>query len=488
MIARWSALFIPTLREAPAGLLTEGDKLLARAGYMRGRACLHLGRRSLRRIVAMIRGELDALGAQEILAPPGQPIEPLARELRSYRQLPQIWYQFDSRLEARWFASSPPEPETMLRVFRAILGRCGIECLTAEALDGLRLVIPSESGEDSIARAGSYVADLASAKGLAIEPAVPDPEGDFAPEPFHTPNRKTIAELADFTGLPATSHMKSLVIAADGALVMALARGDHQLSEAKLAHALNANALRPATPQEIRQRFGARAGSLGPMGVTGIRILADEALRGRRNMIAGANRDDYHLRHVTPGEDFPVEFFHLRQPAAGEICVRTGEPLRIQKAVTMASLSNRMPVADLHVTDEGGREIPLCVGSYHLALDRILWAAAEQNHDADGLLMPPDLAPFDLIVTPVDVSVEAQRQAAAEIGESAQRAGLDVLLDDREERPGVKFKDADLTGIPWRITIGKKLGQGIVEVFERRTKQKSDVALDAAVAFLSTRR
>jgi len=488
---RWSKLFIPTLREAPAGIATAGDRLLTRAGYQREDAWLFLGRRSLHRIMNMVRAELDALGAQEILSPT-QPMTQLARELRSYKQLPQIWYQFQDILEVVSFDRSAEGREERYRAvggaFQSVLSRCGVECVTAEMVTGVRLVVPCETGEDSIARAGSYAADLASAVSTATVPAAADPEGDSAPEPFHTPSRKTIAELADFTGLPETSHIKSLVMSADGELVMAVIRGDHQLSEAKLAHVVKARELRPATPEEMRKQFGAGAGSLGPVGVTGIQILADEALRGRRNMIAGANRDDYHLRHVTPGKSFEADFFDLRQAAEGEICAANGETLQIESVRSLALLAKERLDDELHVTDESGKEAALFVGLYSLSLTKILWAAAEQHQDADGLILPASIAPFDLVITPVDFNSEAQRGAAQTISDAAAGVGLEVLLDDREERPGVKFKDADLIGIPWRITIGKKLDQGIVEVFERRTKHKSDVPLGEALGFIHTRR
>lgn len=487
MIAHWSKLFIPTLREAPAGLATEGAKLLARAGYVRGETSLFLGQRARRRIAAVIRRELEPLGAQELHTSDAAAMFDLARELRSYKQLPQLWFRLDSDLDVVSLEAREAGFEVVSRAIRAVLEACKVECLTAKSVDGLRLVIPSESGKDVVARAGDHLAEFSSAVSLAVAPAALDPEGDLTPEPFHTPNRKTIAELAQFTGLPETSHIKSLVMSSGGVLVMALLRGDHQLSEAKLAHALGAAGLRPACANEILDRFGANPGSLGPVDIEGIRILADEALCGRRNMIAGANRDDYHLRHVTPGKAFACDFFDLRQACEGERSTANGEPLRVENAVILAALRKRPVGPDLHVTAEAGREVPLDCGSYSLSLDRVLWAIAEQHHDADGLALPAAIAPFDVIVTPLDPSTEPHRAAVAAICEAAQQAGLDVLIDDRDERPGVKFKDNDLTGIPWRIVIGKKLAQGQVEVFERKTKQKSEAALEAAVDLIRTR-
>jgi prolyl-tRNA synthetase len=479
---RWNRLFIPTLREAPAGIATAGSRLLTRAGYLRGGAFLFLGRRLLRRIVRIVREEMDALGAQELLVPPRQSMAELAGEIRSYKQLPQIWYQFQDRFGACSFGR---EPVDLAETLRAILRRCGIDYRVAEAAAGETWVVFSEHGEVETVRAEGYLAELSCAVSDARPTSVPDPEGDSAPEPFHTPNRKTIAELAGFTGLPETSHIKSLVMMSDGELVMALLRGDHQLSESKLARALGAE-VRPAEPEEIRKQFGANAGSLGPVGIKGIRILADQALRGRRNMIAGANRDDYHLRNVTPGEDFACEFLDLRLATEGDTL--RGMPIHIEKAVVLAALAHSESPSDLHVTDESGKEVALHVRSVHAYLDRIVWAAAEQHHDPDGLALPPEIAPFDLVVTPVEYSNPSQQRAAAEILDAAAGLGLDVLLDDRDERPGVKFKDADLIGVPWRITIGKKLEQGSVEVVERASKYKTDVPAAQAIEFIRIRR
>jgi prolyl-tRNA synthetase len=374
----------------------------------------------------------------------------------------------------------------LLETVRRIVRRCGIECIEAESIDGRAFVIPNAAGETEIACAGSYVATHNCAVSTPRPPAAPDPEGEFAPEPFHTPGIKTIVELAEFTGLAETSLIKSVVMADGEKLFLALLRGDHQLNQEILATIVGVDRLAPASPAQIRGAFGAGAGSLGPVGVAGVRILADEALRGRRNMIAGANRDDYHLRHVTPGEDFDAEFFDLRQVEEGDM--HNSEPLRIEKAFSLGgALTSSASGFDLHVTDESGKEIPVRVCSCSLSIDRILWAAAEQHYDADGLILPPEIAPFDVIVTPVDYATGAQRKASEDIAAAASKAGLEALIDDRADWPGVKFKDADLIGVPWRVTIGKKLEQGIVEVVERTSKQKTDVPVDAAVEFIRTR-
>jgi prolyl-tRNA synthetase len=329
-----------------------------------------------------------------------------------------------------------------------------------------------------------YAANREKAAAHPSAPAAPDPEGDLAPEEFHTPGRKTIAEVSAFTDLPESSQMKSLVLVAGGRPLLVMLRGDHQLSETKFGAVAGDAAFRPAHPAEIREAFGADPGSLGPVGVTRLRILADDALRGRRNMIAGANKDDYHLRHVTPGEDFQAEFMDLRQVEAGDRCMRCGAPLELRKALEIGHIfklgykySQSM---GLHVTNAEGGEVTPIMGSYGIGIERILSAAIELYHDKDGMILPPAIAPFTVVVTPVNMADAAQKKAAEEIYGACLGLGLDALLDDRDERPGVKFKDADLIGVPFRITIGKKVSGGTVELAERRTRKTLDVPVGEA--------
>ncbi len=417
----WSKLFIPTLRD-------DGQPLLARAGYMRGSAHLYLGQRALLKMKGMVREEMNAMGGQEFGA--GASLLTLARELRSYRQLPQIWYGAEESYSFDLTGEGREESYRKHEVaYRRILDRCGCDHSPADGEHG-----------------GS-----------------PDPPGDLAPEEFHTPGQKTIADIAAFTSLPETSQIKSLVMVAGGEPVLALLRGDHQLSETKCAAVLGASNIRPARAEEIRDLFGADAGSLGPVGVANVRIVADEALRGRRNMIAGANKNDCHLRHVTPGEDFEVEFLDLRDAAHGELA-------------RLLRLSAQLP--DLHVTNEEGRDVTPAVGRYSIHPERILQAAAEQHHDADGLVLPPSMAPFSVVVTPVHPT---QLEAAHKIYQELLGAGADALLDDRDLRPGVKFKDADLIGVPYRINVGRKMGEGVVEMVERKSRQLTEVRVEKVV-------
>jgi prolyl-tRNA synthetase len=389
--------------------------------------------------------------------------------------------------------------EKHYQAYCRIFQRCGLEYLVVEAQSGAmggsqshEFMVESEAGEDFVAVCHcGYAANVDKAVAEPSAPAAADPEGDRAPEEFATPGRKTIAEVAAFTGLPETSQMKSLVLVADGKPVLVMLRGDHQLSEAKLGAVVNDPEFRPALPQEIQEWFGAAAGSLGPVGVRNMPILADRALVGRRNMIAGANRDGHHLRHVTLGEDFQAEIHDLRQVAAGDLCRKCGGALSIRKTVEIGHIfklgykySESM---GLRVLNADGKEVTPIMGSYGIGIERILSAAIELYHDKDGMILPPAIAPFQVVITPANISDSAQREAADEIYRGALALGLDALLDDRDERPGVKFKDADLIGVPFRVVAGRKLSAGLVELVERKTRQSVDVPVAEAAAAVRAR-
>ena len=557
----WSKLHIPTLRDTPAEAEVASHQLLLRAGYIRQLSAgiysyLFLAQRSLLKIQRVVRQEMDAIGAQEMYLPALNPAETwqesgrwdimgenlfrlrdrfsrelclamtheevmttIARgELRSDKQLPQIWYQIQTK-----FRDEPRPKSGLLRVRQFIMKdsysfdmdqagldaaydkhyqaycrvftRCGLDYLVVEAHSGAmggsqshEFMVASDAGEDFVAvcPACGHAANLEKASAEPVAPRLADPEGDLAPEAFHTPGRKTIAEVAEFTGLPEASQMKSLVLVADGKPVLVMLRGDHQLNEAKFAAASGDPEYRTAHPEEIVAWFGAAAGSLGPVGVTNMPILADRALAGRRNMIAGANRDDYHLRHVTPGEDFQPEWHDLRQVAAGDACPNCRAALEVRKTVEIGHIfklgykySESM---GLRVLNQEGKEVTPIMGSYGIGIERILCAAIELFHDKDGMILPAAIAPFDVVVTPANFSDAAQRAAAESIYQDCLAAGLDALLDDRDERPGVKFKDADLIGVPRRIVIGKKLASGLVEVVDRKTRQARDVPVNEAAA------
>jgi prolyl-tRNA synthetase len=560
---RWSKLFIPTLRDSPAEAEVASHQLLLRAGYIRQVAAgiytyLFLAQRSLLKIIRIVREEMDLIGAQEMLLPALNPaglwresgrwdamgdnlfrlkdrfqhelclgmtheevITATARgELRSYKQLPQIWYQIQTK-----FRDEPRPKSGLLRVrqfimkdsysfdmnaagldaayrkhwdaYCRIFERCGLKYLIVEAHSGAmggsqshEFMVESEAGEDYIVmcRKCGYAANREKAAAYPSAPMALDPEGDLAPEAFHTPGRKTIAEVSAFTGLPESSQMKSLVLMANGKPLLVLLRGDHQLSETKFGAIAGDPVFRPAHAEEIREVFGADPGSLGPVGITRLRILADHALAGRRNMIAGANRDDYHLRHVTPDEDFQAEYLDLRQVEAGDACIGCGAPVEIRKTVEIGHIfklgykySESM---GLHVTNAEGQEISPIMGSYGIGIERILSGAIELYHDKDGMSLPAAIAPFAVVVTPVNMADAVQKNLAEAIYQACLDLGLDALLDDRDERPGVKFKDADLIGVPFRMTVGKKAAGGIVELVERRSKKTEDVPVSEAAGLV----
>jgi prolyl-tRNA synthetase len=558
----WSKLFIPTLRDNPTEAEVVSHQLLLRAGYIRQLSAgvyshLFLAQRSLLKIIKIVREEMDAIGGQEFLLPALNPAElwqesgrwevmgndmfrlkdryqrdfclamtheevmtSIARgELRSYKQLPQIWYQIQTK-----FRDEPRPKGGLMRVrqfimkdsytfdidapgldvayqkhyeaYCKIFSRCGLSYLAAHAHSGamggtesVEFMVASPAGEDMVVvcPACRYAANLEKAISKLQPLATPDPKGDLEPEEFHTPGQKTIDEVSAFTKLPPTSQMKSLVMVADGKPVLALVRGDHQLSETKFSSVMQARDIRPAHHAEIIDWFGAAPGSLGPMGVKNMPVVADLALEGRSNMIAGANKDNYHLRNVTPGEDFQPRFADLRDVAEGDVCAVCGEgALEMKKAIEIGHIfklgykySESMGLRVLNA--EGGEVAPI-MGSYGIGIERILTTAVEEHNDKDGMKLPPAIAPFTVVVTPVNSSFPEQKEAAEQIYKACLALGLDAILDDREERPGVKFKDADLIGIPYRITIGKKLPQGLVELVNRRTKTSEDVPIGEAAA------
>ena len=558
---RWSQLFIPTLRENPADAEIASHRLLLRAGYIRQLSAgiysyLYLAQRSLAKIAQIVREEMDRIGAQEFYLPALHPADIwqqtgrweemgpamfrlkdrgdrdlclgmteeevmtdiARRELRSYKQLPQIWYQIQAKfrdeprprsglLRTRQFTmkdsysfdldeaglevSYQKHHEAYCRAF----DRCGLKYKVVEAHSGPmggsqshEFMVLSDAGEDQLAECGScgYAANLD--KAVSRLPAISDAEGPAAPEPFATPEQKSIAEVSAFDGRPEAEHIKSLLFISRDAPVIALLRGDHELSEIKLTGLLGDPRMRPAHPEEVSQYTGAGPGSIGPVGLTGVRILADTALEGRRNLVAGANRDGYHLRGVTPGRDFRTEFHDLRVVRAGDPCAPCGKPLRVSRAIEIGHIfklgRKYSESMGARVLDASGREIVLVMGSYGIGIERILAAAIEQNHDADGMALPVSITPFHVVVTPVNASDPTLMGIAEELYRDILGEKLEAVLDDRDERPGVKFKDADLIGVPFRVTVGRKAPGGLVEVLLRSTRISTDVKIAEAPAFL----
>jgi prolyl-tRNA synthetase len=430
----------------------------------------------------------------------------LAREIQSYKQLPQVWYHFSTKdrdeprprgglLRLREFimkdsytfdadvagldAAFGRHEEAYKRIFE----RCGLEAYLVEAESGVMggkeskdFLAPTGSGENELMRCenGDYFADAEAARG-APPPPEQSPALD-APEVVDTPGVGTIDELAEFLSIAPSATSKALPVVTAERLVLALVRGDDKLSEGKLETFFEA-AFRAATDDEIRAAFGAGGGSLGPVGVD-IEVIADEALR-EGQYVAGANEDGKHLRGVQAGRDYEPTFADIRQAKDGDSCPVCGGTLRVETAIEVGHI---FKLGTFHsdafgatFLDEDGREKPLVMGSYGIGLARTMAAVVEQSHDEDGIVWPRPVAPYDAHVVALTGAEEIALQAA----EALSAAGLDVLLDDRDQRPGEKFADADLIGCPIRITAGKRsLEDGKVDVRNRASgdEKRLDVA------------
>ena len=546
MIARASQLFLPTLREPPADADAVSHKLLVRGGFIRQVGAglfsfLPLGWRVHQKVVQIVREEMNAIGGQEMLCPVLTPAElwktsgryeitevfklrdrtgrefvlPLsheetmtfhARELQSYKQLPQILYHFSTKerdeprprgglLRIREFImkdaySFDRDEAGMERSFqlheeayRRIFDRCGLETYEVEAESGIMggreswdYLAPTTSGQNELVRCenGDYAADREAARGV---PRAPDfPKALPAPEEVETPGVATIDELAQLLQIDAAATSKAMpVMTADGRLVLGLVRGDDQLNEEKLITVL-ASGFRPATDDEIRATFGAGGGSLGPVGVD-VEIVADDLLR-EGQFVAGANRDGWHLRGVEAGRDYQPRFADIRELQDGDRCPICGGKLSIQTAIEVGHIfklgthySERFEATFL---DEDGQEKLLVMGSYGVGPARTIAAIVEQHHDEQGIAWPAAVAPYDAHV----VALPGVEQQAEDAAAALDAAGKDVLLDDREQRAGEKFADADLIGCPTRVTVGKKtLDDGAVDVRDRATGDEERVPI-----------
>ncbi len=447
-----------------------------------------------------------------------------------YKQLPQVWYQIQVKfrdearpksglMRLRTFimkdaysfdvdkAGLDRSFEDQREAYKRTFTRCGIKFAIVEASSGSmggsesnEFVARTSAGEDLIATCEScgYAANVE--KATSRLPLVEDEIGPDSPEEFPTPGVRTIEDLTTFPGgAVAERQIKSLVyvatIADEPKFALALLRGDHQLHETKLADSLGATAIRPAQAEEIRELMGAGAGSLGGVGAKEkaraakkeLIIIADLGLRDRQNMTTGANKDDHHFRGVNVQRDIsPDQWADLRTALAGEACPRCDAgTLDVYKAMEIGHIfklgTKYSETMGANVLDQNGKETPIVMGSYGIGVDRIMTAAIEQNHDADGIIWPREIAPFDCVVTITNMKQEDLKAAGETLYADLQRAGLQVLLDDRDERAGVKFKDADLIGIPYRITIGKKISEGAVELFDRSSKTTEIVSVGEVV-------
>ena len=558
-----SQMLIPTLREVPADAEIASHKLLLRAGMARQLASgiytyLPLAIRTLHKIQAIVREEMNRAGAQELLMPAMQPAElwhqtgrwdvygpelvrlqdrherPFALgptheevitslvrdEINSYKKLPINLYQIQTKfrdevrprfglIRCREFImkdaySFDTTQEGLDRNFQAmydaytrIFTRVGLNFRAVEADAGAiggkgtyEFMALCEIGEDTIAYSeeGDFAANLEKAEVVYTPSAKPEGEVPAA-QKVHTPDVKTIDQLTQALNVEAKKIIKSLIYRVDDQLVMVLVRGDHELNEVKLKNLYDATQVGMASEAELRELTGAPAGFVGPVGLDAkkVEIIADQFVQDVYDGIVGANETDYHLIHVVPGRDFAVSrFADLRNITEGDKCPRTGGAIKFARGVEVGHVfklgtkySQAMGATFL---DENGRSQPMIMGCYGIGVSRTIAAVIEQNNDDDGIIWPVAVAPFHVHVIPVNVKVEEQRQVSEKITEQLQRAGIEVLFDDRPERAGVKFKDADLIGLPLRITVSDKAAQeGIVEVRVRKNGDTHVVKLDELI-------
>ena len=556
---RWSSLFIPTLRDAPAEADAASHRLLVRGGFIRQLQSGHysmlpLGWRVHQKVAEIIRQEMDGIGGQEFLLPAMHPASvwqasgrwdsmgdemfrltdrkgadlalgmtheevfaTISQELNSYRELPQLWYQI------QWKFRDEPRPKSgLLRVrefamkdsysfdlddegldrsfdlhhdaYQRIFQRLDLEARPVEASSGamggsasIEFMVASDAGEDDVAVCDGcgYAANVERAS-AALDPLDNRPAGD-APEAFPTPGVRTIAALAEL-GHPPIHQIKTLVYRIDGMLTLILLRGDHPFLEQKFSDATGASEVIPAEVDEIRAALGASPGSLGAVGVADLPIYADEALRGRSGMTTGANVDDQHLEGVDMDRDVTVDHWvDVRGILDGEACATCGEPLRVVRCIEAGHIFKlgRKYAEAMKVTvldGEGVNRVPT-MGSYGIGVGRAMATVAETHHDEHGLLWPMSIAPYEVVLTVVKVDHDESMAVAERLYEELRAAGVDVLLDDRDGRPGVKFADAELVGIPLRVAIGPRgLDNGQLEFTVRSNGEKVDVPIDEVVA------
>jgi prolyl-tRNA synthetase len=550
VIARASQLFLPTLREAPADADAASHKLLVRGGFIRQVGAglwtfLPLGWRVHQKVVQILREEINAIGGQEMLEPVLTPAElwqtsgrygidivfklkdrtgrdfvlPFsheetmtfhARELQSYKQLPQIWYHFSTKerdeprprgglLRVREFImkdsySFDRDEAGLDRSFDAhksayerIWERCGLEAYFVEAESGIMggressgFMAPAETGENILVRCenGDYFADYDAARGIPRAPEFP--EQLDAPEEIETPGATTIESLAEFLQIDPAATSKAMPVMVGARPVLALIRGDDRLSEEKLVTALG-EAYEPATEDEIKAVYGAGGGSLGPVGVT-VDILADETLR-EGQFVAGANRDGWHLCGVQAGRDYNPRFADIRQANAGDACPLCGGKLTEETAIELGHIFKLGTFYSVpfgaNFLDEDGTEKPLVMGSYGIGPARTMAAIVEQHHDDRGIAWPASVAPYDVHIVAIPGMEEQAISAATSLSES----GYDVLVDDRDARAGEKFADADLMGCPVRVTVGRKATEdGTVDIRERAKGEDQAVSVSELVS------
>ena len=556
---RWSRYYIPTLKEAPADAEVVSHKLLVRAGMIRKLTSgiytwLPLGLRTLEKAKNIVRREMNAAGACEVLMPMVIPadlwietgrwekfgdqllrfkdrndrdyclgptheevITDLLRgEVRSYRQLPLNLYQIQTKfrdelrprfglMRGREFmmkdaysfdcddAGADKSYAAMRDAYHKIFSSMALGFRQVEADTGAiggnfshEFMVLAETGEDTIASCTdwptcSWAANVERAP--VVTQYVPD-TGDCPPvEEVSTPDQHSVEEVCAFLGVPASKLIKTLLMVADGKPVAALIRGDRELNEIKLRKLIGADDIRFASPEQVKEWTGAPVGFAGPVGLGGVdRIYADNELIAGNDWIAGANKADTHIRHLSLGRDvsLPLEWADLRNIVAGDLCPCCGKPVELKRGIEVGHIfklgtkySESMKAVFL---DENGKEKPMIMGCYGIGVSRVVAACIEQNFDEGGIMFPPPLAPFDIHLINLDPKNAEVSAKADEINDFLEGLGLDVLYDDREERPGVKFKDADLIGLPAQIIVGgKSLSRGEVETKNRRSGEKGSL-------------
>ncbi len=556
---RYSRMFIPTLKEAPSDAEAVSHKLMVRAGYVRQLAAglyiyLPLGIRVMEKINRIIREEMSAIGGQEVTMPVLNPAEVwqqtgrwdaigdemfrlkdrggrdmclamtheetmtwlAAHDIRSYRELPQIWYQVQTKLrdEARpksgvlrtreftmkdSYSFDADEAgldrsyQLHLEAYKKIYSRCGVKFYVVQSDTGMmggsmahEYMAPSAAGEDDVALCDScgYAANTE----LALSVPKPSAATNDAFEEIATPERRTIEEVTRFLKVAPDRLLKSILVVAEGGPVLALVRGDQTLHEKKLAKVIGAH--RPAQKDEVKAALGVPAGFIGPMGHT-VRKIADPVLK-QGSYISGANKEGFHVKGVTAAHFHDAEFADIHTAAAGDACVQCGKPLRVERVIEVGNIfklgTKYSAPLKANYLDEEGNEKPIVMGSYGIGPARIAAAAIEQGNDENGIIWPLAIAPYQILIIPVNVKDRRSMDVAEEMHTALEEKGFEVLMDDRDERAGVKFKDADLLGIPWRVIIGEKnLKEGLVELKERKTGAVEKVKVEEAAERVAKR-
>ncbi len=564
---RWSKLFIPTLKEDPAHAESISHKLLLRGGYIRPLGAgiynlLPLAYRVRLKVIQAIRKEMAAISAQEFLLPALHPAEiwqetgrletmgeimftlkdrkgaslvlgttheevftAISRDgLQSYKQLPQIWYQFQTKfrdelrpkaglLRVREFTMKDSYSfdldfdgldisfEAHRKAYCNIFAGLGLPYLMVEASSGamggsqsVEFMVLSDSGEDLIVTCSScnYAANLEKAIAEGSDKAnLNIAEKEL--EKFDTPQVRTIDDLVRFEGgAEAHRQVKTLVYSVTGQLKLILLRGDHELNLSKLMEVTGSSDLRPATEGEIAKALGAHPGSLGAVAVTTAAhpaisgVIADLELEGAVDMVTGANHDDFHYRHVSLARDMQVESYaDLRTVKEGEPCAKCGAALKFSKGLEIGHIFKLGLKYSLsmgaNVLDSSGEKRPLVMGSYGIGVERLMAACVETSNDEKGIVWHPLIAPYEVVITLTDVRDATMIEYAEGLYNNLQKAGVEVLLDDRDERAGIKFAESELIGIPYRVTVGKKLKDAKVEFLTRRGRQQEEIAAPEAL-------